>query len=57
MTLRLTCRRCGIVINADTEEDLATLGQEHAKQHGHTEPMAPEHILARIRRRNPNRPS
>ncbi len=57
MTLSLTCRRCGIVINADTEEDLATLGQEHAKQHGHTEPMAPEHILARIRRHNPNRPS
>lgn len=50
MTLRLTCRRCGALLSADTEDELATLGQQHAQQHGHTRPLSRDHVLARIRR-------
>ncbi len=49
----LTCRNCGKVLSADTEAELACLGQEHAREHGHTKPMSSEHIRARIRRHNP----
>ena len=56
MTLSLNCRRCGIVLSADTEEELAVLGQEHARQHGHTKPMPHDHVLARIRRHDPKAP-
>ncbi len=53
MTLSLTCRRCGTVLSAESEEELAALGQEHARQHGHTRPMSHEHVLARIRNPKP----
>lgn len=53
MTLSLTCRRCGTVLNAETEDELAALGQEHGRQHGHPEPMSHDRVLARIRRHNP----
>lgn len=57
MTLSLTCRNCGAVLNAATEDQLAALGQSHAQQHGHTSPMNRRHIITRIRRQNPNRTS
>ncbi len=57
MTLSLTCRRCGTVLNAETEDELAALGQEHGRRHGHTQPMERDRVLARIRRHNPQAPS
>lgn len=57
MNLSLTCRNCGAVLTAATEDELAALGQSHAQQHGHTGSMDRRHIMARIRRQNPNRTS
>lgn len=53
MSLSLTCRNCGTMLTADTEDELAALGQTHAHEHGHTAPMDRKHIIARIRRHNP----
>jgi len=53
MSLSLTCRKCGTVLTADTEDELAVLGQAHAQEHGHTAPLDPQRVLARIRRHNP----
>ncbi len=55
MTLSLTCRQCGTVLSADTEDELVALGQQRAERHGHTRPLSREHVLARIRRHNPKR--
>lgn len=52
MSLTLTCQSCQQVLSADTEDELATLGQQHAVQHGHTPPPPRDHVLARIRRHN-----
>lgn len=54
MTLSLTCHNCGKVLSAKTEDELVALGQEHANEHGHTQPLPREHVLARIRRHNPS---
>ena len=51
--LTLTCHSCGRVLGAETEDALVELGQAHAVEHGHTPPPPREHVLARIRRRNP----
>lgn len=53
MSLSLTCRNCGTVLRADTEAELAALGQVHAQEHGHTAPIDRQHIIARIRHHNP----
>ncbi len=53
MSLSLTCRNCGTLLTADTEDELAALGQTHAHEHGHTAPRDRKHIIARIRRHNP----
>ena len=53
MTLSLTCHSCKDVLSAETEDDLVALGQAHAIGHGHNPPPAKEHVLARIRRHNP----
>lgn len=54
MSLSLTCKNCGTVLSADTEDESAALGQAHAQErHGHTIPMDRRHIIARIRRHNP----
>ncbi len=53
MSLSLTCKNCGTELTADTEYELATLGQAHAQEHGHTAPMDRRHIITRIRRHNP----
>lgn len=52
MSLTLTCHSCQQVLSADTEDELVTLGQQHAAQHGHTPPQPRDHVLARIRRHN-----
>ncbi len=60
MTLSLTCRNCGAVLTADDEDELATLGERHAAEHGHgaghgsARPPSRKHILFRIRRQNPD---
>lgn len=53
MSPSLTCKNCGTVLRADTEDELAALGQEHAHQHGHTGPLDRRKIFARIRRHKP----
>jgi hypothetical protein len=53
MTMTLTCHSCGQVLSAETEDELADLGQAHAVEHGHHLPPPREHVLARIRRHNP----
>ena len=53
MTLSLTCHGCGKVLAAETEDELVVLGQDHASEHGHHPPPPREHVLARIRRHNP----
>jgi hypothetical protein len=45
MTLSLTCRGCGTVLGAETEDELVALSQEHAAEHGHTGPPPREHVL------------
>jgi hypothetical protein len=45
MTLSLTCRGCGTVLSAETEDELVAQGQEHAAEHGHTGPPPREHVL------------
>ena len=57
MTLTLTCRHCGTVLTADSEEELAALGEGHAREHGHTRGLPSETVHARIRRHNPNQPA
>jgi len=57
MTLTLTCRHCGTVLTADSEEELAALGEGHAREHGHTRGLPGEAVLARIRRHNPKPPA
>lgn len=56
MNLSLTCRNkdCGEVLTAETEDELVILGQRHAQQHGHSGPVPREHVIARIRRHNPD---
>ena len=56
MALNLTCKACGTELVADTEEELAAMGQLHGAEHGHVKPMAHNHVLARIRRHNPKSP-
>lgn len=53
MTISITCKRCRAVLTAETEDDLAAVGQRHAQEHGHDRPLSRERILARIRRHNP----
>ena len=54
MTLSLTCKACGKVLTADTEEELADLGLQHRDEHGHGHrSLSREHVLKRIRHHNP----
>ena len=48
--LKLTCHACDENMEAETEDDLAQLGAQHAAIHGHT--PDPEHVRARIRHQN-----
>ncbi len=53
MSVSLTCKSCGAELTADNEDELADLGQRHAQEHGHQGSPSRDHILARIRRHNP----
>lgn len=51
MPLELVCHACDVRLEAETEDELAELGEQHALDaHGHAPPR--EHVLARIRHHN-----
>ncbi len=50
MSINMTCRHCGEVIEADNEDDLVTGVQGHARSHEGGPAMTREHILARFHR-------
>ncbi|MGA9492843.1 MAG: hemerythrin domain-containing protein [Mycobacterium sp.] len=54
MSISLTCGPSGAVITGETEEELVTNVQAHARAHENTE-LSREHILAEIRGRGPQR--
>jgi hypothetical protein len=55
MSISLTCAASGAVITGETEEELVSNVQAHARAHENTE-LSRERILAQIRGRNPQRP-
>jgi hemerythrin-like domain-containing protein len=55
MSISLTCGPSGTVITGETEEELVSNVQAHARAHEHTEPSR-ERILAEIRGRDPEWP-
>lgn len=55
--LTITCHSCDLTMSADDLEDLVVQGQDHALGHGHTSPPPREHVIARIRRQNPDAPA
>jgi len=55
MGLILTCGSSGTVITGDTEEELVSNVQAHAREHENTE-LSRERILAELRGRNPEQP-
>lgn len=55
MSISLTCGPSGAVITGETEEDLVSNVQAHAREHENTE-LSRERILAKIRGRDPQRP-
>ena len=55
MSISLTCGPSGAVITGDTEEELVSNVQAHARAHENTE-LSRERILAQIRGRHPQRP-
>ena len=55
MSISLTCGPSGAVITGETEEELVSNVQAHARAHENTE-LSRERILAQIRGRDPERP-
>ena len=55
MSISLTCGPSGTVITGETEEELVSNVQAHAREHENTE-LSRERILAEIRGRDPERP-
>jgi hemerythrin-like domain-containing protein len=55
MSISLTCGPSGAVITGETEEELVSSVQAHARAHENTE-LSRERILAQIRGRDPQRP-
>jgi hemerythrin-like domain-containing protein len=55
MNISLTCGPSGTVITGQTEEELVSNVQAHAREHENTEPSC-ERILAEIRGRDPEQP-
>lgn len=55
MSISLTCGPSGAVITGETEEELVSNVQAHARAHENTE-LSRERILAEIRGRDPERP-
>ena len=56
MSISLSCGPSGTVIIGETEEELVSSVQAHAREHENTE-LSRERILAEIRGRDPERPS
>jgi hemerythrin-like domain-containing protein len=55
MSISLTCGQSGAVITGETEQELVSNVQVHARAHENTE-LSRERILAQIRGRDPQRP-
>ena len=55
MSISLTCASSGAVITGETEEELVSNVQAHARAHENTE-LSRQRILAQIRGRDPQRP-
>jgi hypothetical protein len=50
MSLTITCKSCGVVLSADTEEALSALGAEHGAGHGHdASRLTKDAVLRRMR--------
>lgn len=52
MSLSMTCKHCTIAITADSEDELVTRVQAHARAHDRPVELKREHILARLRRQH-----
>lgn len=50
MTLSMTCRHCGTVIDAESEDELVAEVQAHVHGHGGEGALTREHILSRLHR-------
>jgi hypothetical protein len=48
VTLELTCMACGATLASESEEELLGTVQEHVLAHGHSRPLAIEHIRSRL---------
>jgi hypothetical protein len=48
--LTLTCQSCGSPITGETLDELTANVQVHVRQHGHSRPIRPEHVQARLRK-------
>lgn len=54
MSVSITCRACGAVLTAETEDGLAELGAEHGASHGHEAArLTHDAALARVRHSAP----
>ncbi|MHB8671710.1 MAG: hypothetical protein ACYDAD_14315 [Acidimicrobiales bacterium] len=50
MTVTMTCKHCGAVMTADTEDELVTEVQAHVSGHDEKATLSKEHILRRLHR-------
>jgi predicted small metal-binding protein len=50
MSLSLTCKHCGTTLTADSENQLVTRVQDHARTHDRGPELTPEHIRTRLDR-------
>src|SRR6516165_237441 len=55
MSISLTCGPSRTIITGETEEELVSNVQAHAREHGNTE-LSRERVLAEIRGRDPEQP-
>jgi hypothetical protein len=44
----ITCKACGDVLSAETEDEFVEVGQAHAAKHGHAYELSRQHILGRL---------
>jgi hypothetical protein len=50
MSISITCKGCGKVLTAQTEEELAELGMAHGAEHGHAAgKLNHESVMKRLR--------
>ncbi len=54
MTISMPCKRCGVVITADDEDDLVAKVQRHARDdHNLKHDLPRKHILAHLHKQVP----